>query len=135
GGFLRRAQKLDRGHRQRQHLLVAGPSLHHLDALVEIPQHRDVHPALERRSEAGIALGDALHPLEVLERKDVRKDVQFSFGHSSFTPAMVASSRQRAASARITRPKASPASGSVTSCPMSITRFLNSAACATTGTS
>ena len=68
-GFVLAAEELDRRHRQREHLLVAGPALHHADALVEVPKHRDVHPALERRGEARIALGDALHPLEVRLRE------------------------------------------------------------------
>src|SRR6266850_1132901 len=130
-------QEFDRRQRQRQHLLVTRPALHHLDALFQIPEHRDVQPALDVRGERRLRRGDLLHALEEGGWKDVRKDVQLRLGslHSSFTPAMVASSRQRAASARITRPKASPASGSVTSCPMSITRFLKSADCVTAGTS
>src|SRR5207253_1938647 len=74
------AQEFDRRHRQRQHLLVARPALHHLDSPPEVPQHRDVHPALERRRQALIAFGDFLHPLEVLEREDVRKNVELAFG-------------------------------------------------------
>ena len=83
-GLVLVAEELDRRHRQRQHLLVAGPALHHADTLVEVPQHRDVHPALERGGEARIALGDALHPLEVRRGKDVGKDVELllGFGHA-----------------------------------------------------
>ena len=41
---------------------------------------------------AAVDSGDRL---EELERKDVREDVDPAFGHSSFTPAFAASSRQR----------------------------------------
>src|SRR5947208_10684608 len=125
GGLLGTSQKLDGGHRQGQDLPVLGEALHHAHALVEVPQHRSVHPALELRRERRVPLGDLLHPLEVRLRKDVRKDVELQH-YSSFTPAMVESSLQRAASARMLRPKASPSSGSVSSWPMSMRRFENS---------
>ena len=51
GGLSGAAEELDRRHRERQHLLVARAALHHLDALVQVPEHRDVHPALELRGE------------------------------------------------------------------------------------
>jgi hypothetical protein len=70
------AEKLHGRHRQREHLLVAREALHHLDAPVEVPEHRNVHPALELRRERRVALGDLLHALEVREREDVRKDVE-----------------------------------------------------------
>src|SRR5437016_3856958 len=125
GGLLGTSQELDGRHRQGQDLLVLGEALHHAHALVEVPQHRNVHPALELRRERRVALGDSLHPLEVRLRKDVGKNVELKH-YSSFTPAMVESSLQRAASARMLRPKASPSSGSVSSWPMSMRRFENS---------
>src|SRR3989441_7337809 len=125
GGLLGTSQELDGRHRQGQDLLVLGEALHHAHALVQVPQHRNVHPALELRRERRVPLGDLLHPLEVRLRKDVRKDVELQH-YSSFTPAMVESSLQRAASVRMLRPKASPSSGSVSSWPMSMRRFENS---------
>src|SRR6266436_6254335 len=125
GGLLGVSQELDGRHRQGQDLLVLGEALHHAHALVEVPQHRDMHPALELRRERRVPLGDLLHPLEVRLRKDVRKNVEFQH-YSSFTPAMVESSLQRAASSRMLRPKASPSSGSVSSWPMSTRRLLKS---------
>src|SRR5438046_3900519 len=125
GGLLGTSQELDGRHRQSQDLLVLGEALHHAHALVQVPQHRDVHPALELRRERRVPLGDLLHPLEVRLRKDVRKDVELQL-YSSFAPAMVVSSLQRAASARMLLPKASPSSCSVSSWPMSMRRFENS---------
>src|SRR5881396_3193407 len=125
GGLLGASQKLDGRHRQGQDLPVLGEALHHAHALVQVPQHRNVHPALELRRERRVPCGDLLHPLEVRLRKDVRKNVELQH-YSSFTPAMVESSLQRAASARMLRPKASPSSGSVSSWPMSTRRLLKS---------
>src|SRR3989475_1060269 len=125
GGLLGTSQELDGRHRQGQDLLVLGEALHHAHALVQVPQHRNVHPALELRRERRVPLGDLLHPLEVRLRKDVGENVEFQH-YSSFTPAMVESSLQRAASARMLRPKASRSSGSVSSWPMSMRRFENS---------
>src|SRR3989475_4409140 len=125
GGLRGISQELDGRHRQGQDLLVLGEALHHAHALVEVPQHRNVHPALELRRERRIPLGDSLHPLEVRLRKNVRKNVELQH-YSSFTPAMVESSLQRAASSRMARPKASPSSGSVSSWPTSMRRFENS---------
>src|SRR5437879_576380 len=125
GGLLGTSQKLDGGHRQGQDLPVLGEALHHAHALVQVPQHRNVHPALELGRERRVPLGDLLHPLEVRLRKDVRKDVELQH-YSSFTPAMAERSVPRAASARMLRPKASPSSGSVSSWPMSTSRLLKS---------
>src|SRR5882762_6892325 len=134
GGLLGTSEELDGRHRQGQDLLVLGEALHHAHALVEVPQHRDMHPALELRRERRVPLGDLLHPLEVRLRKDMRKNVEFQH-YSSFTPAMVESSLQRAASARMLRPKASPSSGSVSSWPMSTRRLLKSGLREIAGTS
>ena len=70
-----------RRQRERQDLLVVRKATHHLDPLLQVPQDRNVQPALELRAERRVLLGDALHAREEGLRKDMRKDVELEHGN------------------------------------------------------
>src|SRR6266853_305903 len=71
-----RREELDRRKRQGEDLLVPRKALHHPQARFQVPQHRDVQPALDLRGKRRTLLRDRLHPLEKRLRKDVREDVE-----------------------------------------------------------
>src|SRR5204863_8463900 len=77
-----RLEELDRRKRQGEDLLVPREALHHAQARLQVPQHRDVQPALDLRGERGTLPRDRLHPLEKRLRKDVREDVELEIRRS-----------------------------------------------------